>query len=173
MFSGDVEAPQQIFELIKALARIRGEASGLARVAQSAIERRLFNPYRMFRSKIEEHEALVSVVKSRLNGRKDRHGFGAAVTTEERLRLELLVQASLRFFYALSASTILPIGARETFIGELQSLSAIRERLNAPEHAGTLPDGLLDDLETAQLILEEIAEKAPQLADFGRPRNAE
>ena len=153
-------------ELVQALARIRAEAEQEAQAAQLAIERHSFDPYRMFRSKIEEHEALVSVIRGRLTGHKSEEPMVEAVAHEERLRYELLVRSSLRFFYALSASPFLPIGARETFIGELQSLTTARERLTSPEHAPFLSEGVIDDLDTSRLILEEIAEKAPQLLDF-------
>jgi hypothetical protein len=156
--------------LMKALERIRREAERMAFEAQLAIERHSFDPYRLFRSKIEEHEALASVIRARLAGARDDDGIGDGLTRDERLRYELLVRASLRFFYALSATPMLPIGARETFIGELESLGAMRERLSAPEDRGLLSEGVIDDLDPARMILEEIAEKAPQLLDFDKAR---
>jgi hypothetical protein len=152
--------------LVQALARIRSDAERQAEAAQLAIERHSFDPYRVFRSKIEEHEALVSVIRARLTGHKEEDEIVEIVAREERLRFELLVRSSLRFFYALSASPFLPIGARETFIGELQSLAVARERLTSPEHSPHLSAGVIDDLDTSRLILEEIAEKAPRLLDF-------
>jgi hypothetical protein len=159
--------------LIKALERIRLEAAAFATEAQAAIERRSFDPYRLFRSKIEEHKALASVIRARLADGSEQAALAEIVDTEERLRLELLVRASLGFLYALSATPVLPIGARETFIGELESLALARERLGAPECEGRLSEGVIDDLDTARMILEEIAEKAPQLLDFGKARAGE
>ncbi len=163
---------QSLDALLQALERIRKEAESLAREAQHAIERHSFDPYRLFRSKVEEHEALASVLRARQLGRAEEARLTETLLREERLRHEMLVAASLRFFYALSATPILPVGARETFIGELESLVVMRERLSAPEYEGQLSDGIIDDLDTARMILEEIAEKAPQLLDFSRARAA-
>lgn len=172
VFDGKHDDRRTIDGLLQALQRIRGEAESLAHEAQLAIERHSFDPYRLFRSKVEEHEALASIIRARNPGRSDKPMVDAAVLQEERLRNEMLVRASLRFFYALSATPILPIGARETFIGELESLTVMRDRLGAPEHKDKLSDGIIDDLDTARMILEEIAEKAPQLLDFSRARAA-
>lgn len=170
VFDGHHDDRSTIDGLLRALQRIRGEAESLAHEAQVAIERHSFDPYRLFRAKVEEHEALASVIRAREPGRADRSVVEGMLLQEERLRNEMLVHASLRFFYALSATPILPIGARETFIGELESLTVMRERLGAPEHKDKLSDGIIDDLDTARMILEEIAEKAPQLLDFSRAR---
>lgn len=158
--------------MMLAMQRIRGEAEIMAREAQLAIERHSFDPYRLFRRKIEEHQALASVIRARTSGSRDKDGIGDGMVREERLRYELLVRASLRFFYALSATPMLPMGARETFIDELESLVEVRNRLESPEHKGQLSAGVIDDLDTARMILEEIAEKAPQLLDFSMARAA-
>jgi hypothetical protein len=172
VFDGKHDDRRTIDGLLQALRRIRGEAESLAHEAQIAIEHHSFDPYRLFRSKVEEHQALASVIRARDPGGIDKARVDGLLLEEERLRNEMLVRSSLRFFYALSATPILPIGARETFIDELENLTVMRERLAAPEHKDKLSEGVIDDLDTARMILEEIAEKAPQLLDFGRARAA-
>jgi len=78
----------------------------------------------------------------------------------------LLVRASMRFFFVLSANPALPMGAREIFVAELRSLHDAHERLMRPNYAGKLSSDLERDLETASLILEEIIDKAPSLLSF-------
>jgi hypothetical protein len=80
--------------------------------------------------------------------------------------LALLVRASMRFFFVLSANPILPMGAREIFMAELRSLHDAAEKLNRPNYAGKLGPELGRDLETASLILVEIIDKAPGLLNF-------
>jgi hypothetical protein len=83
------------------------------------------------------------------------------------LMLGLLIKASMRFFFVLSANTILPLGAREIFIAELHSLYEAREKLRRPDYVSRLSEGLANDLDTAEAILEEIIDKAPGLLKFG------
>ncbi len=83
------------------------------------------------------------------------------------LMLALLIKASMRFFFVLSANTILPLGAREIFIAELHSLYEAREKLRRPDYVSRLSTGLANDLDTAEAILEEIIDKAPGLLKFG------
>jgi hypothetical protein len=83
------------------------------------------------------------------------------------LMLGLLIKASMRFFFVLSANTILPLGAREIFIAELHSLYEAREKLRRPDYLSRLSTGLATDLDTAEAILEEIIDKAPGLLKFG------
>lgn len=80
--------------------------------------------------------------------------------------LGLLVKASMRFFFMLSAKTTLPLGAREIFLTELRSLHEAAEKLRRPEFETRLDAGLRKELETAELILEEIIHKAPAMLSF-------
>ena len=82
------------------------------------------------------------------------------------LMLSVLVRASMRFFFVLSANPILPLGAREIFVSELRSLHDAHTKLNHPNYAGKLNPELEKELETASLILEEIIDKAPGLLQF-------
>jgi hypothetical protein len=160
-------------ELVQALGRLRVEAVVLAEEAYLGIQRHSYRGYWKFRSKLGEHAALLTVIRSRaqkimsLEGGVARAGLQAA----EREELEVLVLAiksSLRFGFALSANPTLPLGARETFVHELQTLGEAGRVLEAAPRE-SLPEGLVDDLATARMILEEIIEKSPPLADFGAP----
>lgn len=164
--------PASMAQLLDALKRLWAESAALAENAYVAIQQHSFEPYWTFRAKINEHAALVAVIRGRIQQQRDlrlRQAdiAGAAVDREEQEILMLTVKACLKFCFALSANPWLPIGARETFIHEIDSLTQARAVLEkAP--ADKLPPGLLDDLDTARMILEEIIDKSPSLVSFER-----
>jgi hypothetical protein len=169
--------PASMAELLDALKRLWAEAAALAENAYLAIQQHSFEPYWTFRAKINEHAALVAVIRGRIQKLHDVRSrqadiAGKAVDREEQEILILTVKACLKFCFALSANPWLPIGARETFIHEIDQLNQARAVLEkAPD---TLPTGLLDDLDTAKMILEEIIDKSPSLVSFERrPRPPE
>lgn len=169
--------PASMVELVNALKRLWAEAAALAENAYVAIQQHSFEPYWTFRAKINEHAALVAVIRGRIQQLRDLRSRQAglvaeAVDREEQEILILTVKACLKFCFALSANPWLPIGARETFIHEIDALNQARAVLEkAP--AEKLPKGLLDDLDTARMILEEIIDKSPSLASFDRRKPAE
>ena len=170
--------PASMAELLDALKRLWAEAAALAENAYVAIQQHSFEPYWTFRAKINEHAALVAVIRGRIQQLRDLRMrqadiVGAAVDREEQEILILTVKACLKFCFALSADPWLPLGARETFIHEIDQLTQARAVLEkAPPD--NLPKGLLDDLDTARMILEEIIDKSPSLVSFERrPRAPE
>lgn len=76
------------------------------------------------------------------------------------------IKASMKFFYVLSASVKLPLGSRFLFSSELKRLYTLRTELTNSKYNGKLSEETLEDLETAELILREIIEKAPSLLNF-------
>jgi hypothetical protein len=160
-----------VTDLVAALERLRAEAERLAEAAHQGIQRHSYRGYWKFRSKLGEHAALVAVVRGRsqqmmvLEGGSARVAAQAAEREEREISI-LAIRSSLRFGFALSANPTLPLGARETFVHELEMLGEAGRVLEAAP-GGTLPEGVRDDLATARMILEEIIEKSPPLADFG------
>jgi hypothetical protein len=168
--------PASIAELAAALKRLWAEAATLAEHAYIAIQHHSYEPYWTFRAKIEEHAALVAVLRGRLPALRELRVNGVdklaqSIDREEQEIVMLTVKACLKFCFALSANPWLPIGARETFIHEIDALQQSRQLLEkAP--ADSLPADLLDDIDTARMILEEVIEKSPSLDDFDRPSAA-
>jgi hypothetical protein len=163
--------PASMADLVQALRRLWAEAASLAEHAYVAIQQHSFGPYWTFRAKINEHAALVAVIRGRIQQLKDLRSrqagiVAAAVDREEQEILILTVKACLKFCFALSANPWLPIGARETFIHEIDALNQARAVLE--KTPDKVPPGLLDDLDTARMILEEIIDKSPSLASFDR-----
>lgn len=167
-------APASLAELLDALKRLWAEAAALAENAYLAIQQHSFEPYWTFRAKINEHAALVAVIRGRVQQltalRSHQAGVVAeAVNREEAEIVILTVKACLKFCFALSANPWLPIGARETFIHEIGVLTQAREVLEK-QPQDKLPSGLLDDVDTARMILEEIIDKSPSLTSFDARR---
>jgi hypothetical protein len=163
--SGRRGKPAQIPELLTALARIQDEARVIAERAYEAIQNHAYDPYREFCEKRAEHEALVSVVRSRIGPKPEHPEWLKAANAHDRALLTLSIQACLKFSFALSATPLMPIGARETFIHELEMLRSARERLQAIKDEEGVA-ALLDELDMALMILEEVVNRAPALEEF-------
>jgi hypothetical protein len=163
--------PASMGQLVGALKRLCAEATRQADQAYIAIQKHSFEPYWTFRAKIDEHAALMAVIRGRVPHLRELRQPGvdrvvAAVDHAEQEILILTVRASLKFCFALSANPWLPVGARETFCHEIDTLKHAREILELVP-VEELPQDLLDDIGMAQMILEEIIEKSPSLVDFG------
>jgi hypothetical protein len=158
--------------LLVALERLTEQARERAREAQVGVERHTFAPYHAYRAAIAEYEALVSVIEGRIEGQS----AALVAKTRERLlasrrrALTLSIKAAFNIFFALSAFSSLPIGVREVFTQELRHLNDAKAELRSPAHAGKLAAELEQDLQTAELILNEVIGKAPALVDFGLGR---
>ncbi len=159
----------EVKELLGALERQCREASKLAQLAEHEASKHSFGAYRDFRDKVGEFQALVILIEQRLRNLVDNRSDDLRDQFErlDTVMLALLVRASMRFFFVLSANPVLPMGAREIFLAELRSLHDASERLKRPNYVGKLGPDLDRELETASLILEEIIDKAPSLLRFG------
>ena len=153
----------EVKELLGALERQCRDASKLAALAEKEASKHSFGAYREFRDKVGEFQALVILIEQRLRNLVDNRSDDLRDQFE---RLDLLVRASMRFFFVLSANSVLPMGAREIFVSELRSLHDASEKLQRPGYAGKLGPEMERDLETASMILEEIIDKAPSLLSF-------
>jgi hypothetical protein len=159
---------KEVQDLIGALERQAREAARLAKHAEEEAKKDSFQAYNEFRSKVGEFRALCILIEGRF---KSIEGGRVDDLRDEYQRLDtlmlgLLVKASMRFFFVLSAKTMLPMGAREIFISELRSLHEASEKLKRVADQGKLSQSLQTDLDTAELILEEIIHKAPGMLSF-------
>jgi hypothetical protein len=161
---------REVTELLGALERQCREAAVLAKMAETEASKHSFGAYRSFRDKVGEFQALVILIEQRLRNLADARSEDLQDQFEklDMVMLALLVRASMRFFFVLSANPILPIGAREIFMTELRSLHDAQVKLRQPSYVGKLGADLERDLETASLILEEIIDKAPSLLNLSR-----
>jgi hypothetical protein len=152
-------------QFAKILPQLREELVGIAADAKAGIEHHSFGPYRHFRAKLAEHAALLAVTRERIRNRK-RSDLEAALAEEEIRSVELSIRSTLGFLFSLSAIPLLPYGARETFLDELRALAAAHKRLTEPDLGVELSAGVLDELDMARMLLEEISERAPKLVEW-------
>lgn len=166
---------REVKQLLAALERQVREAMKLAKAAEIDAGKESFNSYRAFRDKVGEFQALVILIENRLKNLMDSRVEDLQQEFErlDTLMLSILVRASMRFFFVLSAKTALPLGAREIFVSELHSLHDAHKKLKSPHYAGKLDERVEQDLNTASEILEEIIEKAPGLLNFNAPLPSE
>jgi hypothetical protein len=127
-----------------------------------------FAPYHSYREAIDQYAALDATIRGRfrLVDKDAREALGEVLLHSERRFITTTVKASVDFFFALSAISVLPLGTKELFERELGFLHTAAERLRSPDHAGDFAAELEPDLEMAEQILVEIMEKAPSLTDF-------
>jgi len=152
-------------ELLAAASRIRKELDEVADKAYKAIQKHSFAVYYQFANKRTEHAALICVIRSRCSDKKP--DLTAAAKREEFQALQATVQSVTKFLFALSATPLLPVGACETFLAEYEYLKTARERLTAEGGKENREiSSLLDDIETALMLLEEIIGKSPALEEF-------
>lgn len=158
----------EIKSLLEALERQAREAIALAKTAEAEASKHSFVAYRAWRDKVGEFQALVILIEGRLKNCVEHRTDDLRAEFErlDILMLSVLVRASMRFFFVLSANPILPLGAREMFVSELRSLHDAHEKLRRPGYVEKLNEDLSKDLDTASLILEEIIDKAPGMLNF-------
>lgn len=160
---------KEVESLLDALDRQARESAQLGKEAEQAASRGNFEAYTAFRNKIGEFRALCILIEGRLRHVENDNPGGPLheryYDLDTRI-LALLIHCSMRLFFILSAKTVLPLGAREIFVTELRSLYEASEKLRTPIYSGRLSDSVRSELETAEMILEEIIDKAPSLLQF-------
>jgi hypothetical protein len=154
--------------LMAALARTTEEVRDCAQKTHQAIAHHSFGAYYAYRDSIAQYGALVATINHRLARLPSdtRDELSSRLLASERELLTITVKSAFDFFFALSAIPILPLGIKEMFTRELASLQMTHARLNSPDHEGQLPPELVEDLEVAEEILQEIMQKAPTLLSF-------
>jgi hypothetical protein len=162
---GHEAKPATIEALLLAIARVGAEAVSLAGGAYEAIQHHAFDPYRQFCEKRAEHAALVSVLRARIGPKPKDPKWAPVIDLEDSSLRRLSIQACVKFAFALSATPLMPLGARETFMHEVGMLQAARAQLQSVTDDESIAS-LLDELEMALMILEEVVEKAPAFEEF-------
>jgi len=157
--------PASVPSLLEAMQRVHAEAEQLAERAYDAIQHHAFDPFREFCEKRTEYEALISVLRSRVGPKPRDPRWPAAIDKGERDLLALSIKACVKFCFALSANPMLPIGVLETFLNEVEMLKSAREQLTPIKDQEGI-SGLLDEIDMALMILEEIVGNAPALEEF-------
>ncbi|MDP2700103.1 hypothetical protein [Thalassospira sp.] len=126
--------------------------------------------YRPFREEVDNFKALSLILTERLakmesHSRKDELEIN--FHRLQVLMLRVVIKSSLKFFFVMSAKSVLPLGSKELFQSELRTLYEAERMLSDPRYESELDESARDDLELAKEILEEIIQHAPTLLNFG------
>ena len=124
--------------------------------------------YLPFREEVENFRALSILITDRLgamtSARKDE--LEMQFHKLQVLMLKLVIRTSLKFFFVMSAKSLLPLGAREMFELELKTLHDAETMLSDPRFESDLDEEARDNLTLTKNILQEIIDHAPSLLDF-------
>jgi hypothetical protein len=159
---------EEVEGFLEALERQAREIVQLSERAASEADKHSYEMYHRFRTKVSEFETFSIIIENRLKNL-------ATAKVEEMqnkfdelsvLMLNHFIQASIKFFFVLSASTKLPIGARDIFMSELQRIYNAKQKLENPKFGTHIDQDVRNNLEIAEEILNEIIEKAPSLLNL-------
>ncbi|MFM2042139.1 MAG: hypothetical protein RLY86_715 [Pseudomonadota bacterium] len=139
------------------------------------------HPYRAFREKLGDFQALSSLLRSRMeeaaqdwtdDGRAGDRAVQAQAEFDrlDALMLSLYVRTSRRYFTFLSFDKTIPLGALEWLRRDLPPLKAALEELSSPRLGRMLDPGLEAELTTAIMILSDLIARLPALPEFGARR---
>lgn len=135
------------------------------------------HPYRRFRDKLTDFEALASLLRQRLEEASTSWAFsddGIARADELReqfenldlLMLSLFARTTADFVSLLARESMLPLGSAEKLHYDLTALQASLERLKDPRLQGRADPTLETDLTVAAGTLADIIGRLPRLPDF-------
>ncbi len=130
-----------------------------------------FGAYVRLRNLLSECRALIIIIEERV--RQAREMNEPVDVFEEKLALlttrlwETLLGTALHFFRQISHTPELPLGSRDVFMRELQTLHEARKTLRQEPFTRHVQEGTLDDLDLAEKLLREIIERAPGLLELG------
>ena len=158
-------------EAVNFLKSYKGQVAELAEMARRAeteATKENYELYYKFRAKVSECETFSIMIDQRLHNLAE----GADEKLNRnfmRLNAHMLgcqIRASIRFFFVLSMSNALPMGAREMFMEELKRMHSCHAKLNEPRYADVIDQDMKNNLDIATDIIEEIIERAPNMFSF-------
>jgi hypothetical protein len=160
----------EVVEMLTAMERKAREVLKMAETAESEATKNSFGMYDEFVRKATDFDTLAILVEQRIANMDmavdNRPELEEQYDSLKMLVAHGLIKASMKFFFVLSTATTLPLGARNLFSSELRRLYTLKNELNSPKYEGKLGEEKLADLETAELILQEIIDKAPSMLNF-------
>ncbi len=140
----------------------------LAKRAETEATKENFELYHKFRAKVSECETFSIMVEQRLRNLAEGPDAKLNASFDKLYAAMLIAQikASIRFFFVLSMSTAMPMGAREMFMEELKRLHSCHAKLSDERYIDKIDPEQRQNIEIAAEIIEEIIERAPNLFSF-------
>lgn len=160
----------EVVELLSAMERKANQVIDMVKDVEEEATKNSYSMYDEFVRKASDFETLSILVETRIKNMEIGSGNSSELQDQyDKLKIVVAhgqIKASMKFFFVLSAATVLPLGARNLFSSELRRLYALQTELNQPKYEGMLGEETMNDLSTAEMILQEIIEKAPGLLNF-------
>ena len=160
----------EVVEMLSAMERKANQVIDMVKDVEEEATKNSYGMYDEFVGKASDFETLSILVETRIKNMELGSGNSAELQDQyDKLKIVVAhgqIKASMKFFFVLSAATVLPLGARNLFSSELRRLYALQKELKQPKYEGVLGEETMNDLTTAEMILQEIIEKAPGLLDF-------
>ena len=123
-----------------------------------------FEDYSLFRNKMEECLSFLIIIERHLTRLPD-HKRADLQSKFEELTVAvwlILLDGSLRFLKVISTKELLPVGTRHIFVHELRTLHDAEKTLKQEKYEKYLDESVSDRRKTAELILNEVIERAPK-----------
>ena len=164
--SRNVEAEVERF-----LGALEKQARGIIKISTKAAaeaNKHSYDLYNKFREKVSEFETFSIIIETRLK-QVDPNKVDRLQNKFDELSIVMFnhfIKTSIKFFFVLSASTHLPLGARDIFMAELKRIFEAKRKLETPKFAEAIDEEVKMNLDLAEDILNEIIEKAPGLLDL-------
>lgn len=169
---------QDILEVMQFLERLEGRIHTLSKLSDS-IQRRAsqkstelppqLHEYVKCRDYALECWSFAVVIERRLQDCE--HPTVTEVTKRFNLLVvtiwSVLLDTSLKFLNVMSQERHLPLGSRNLFMREIQTLQNVQRYLSAPPYIYMIDTHMRARTTQATKILNEITTRAPSLLDFG------
>ena len=161
-------------EFLSALADRITQLIGLAEIPKRNPEEINFDDYRQFRDMMAECLTFLIVIERRISD-ADEPKRTELLDKFDELTVGIwstLLDGSLGFLKVIAQKENLPIGTKHVFVQELKTLHDAEQVLKQDRFSGRVTDGVNTRRTTAEKILNQIIERAPQLLDLSRTGSA-
>ena len=149
------------------------DLSALSRLPKENPDGVNFPKYSQFRDMMGECLSFLIIIERRIDQiedvRKDK--LKQLFDNLEARIWSTLMEGSLSFLSVICEREYLPIGTRHVFVQEIKTLHDADKVLKQEKFQNILEESTLEQREKAELILNEIIDRAPELLNLGDPSN--
>lgn len=166
---------REVEEFLSALEDQARQIIVITEKAAAEANKHSYGMYNKFRTLISEFETFSIIIEIRLKKITGEKAEKLQLKFDELsiLMLNQFIKASIKFFFVLSASTNLPLGARDIFMAELKRIYDAKQKLENPKYSSAIDDEVKMNLVLAEDILGEIIDKAPNLLSLATADDSE
>ncbi|MBL4908085.1 MAG: hypothetical protein JKX94_11585 [Sneathiella sp.] len=159
-----------IIDLQEAMKKKADRILSMVTTIENEVTSNNFGLYDDFIKKIADFDTLSILVETRLQNIVPGSTLAGQMREQYNdLRIGVVhgqIKAGIKFLFVCTASNTLPLGSQNLFKEELRRLYRSQTEISLPKYKNQLDENVLQDMSLAELILQEIIEKAPSLLDF-------